>query len=219
MTLQIGRKCLVLHMHHPRSIDRLWRLLQHRGKRRHVRQPRDTAQVVVIEVAAAPWIERGEGHRYLQLRVTAWHRVRTAQHMLALVCRHAGAIGEKTFDQHHHLTTRDRPLVGLGKRQRHMMARAAFAAAGLLALAVVEAQLGTGAVLHVLLGVDALDQQRAVTDLVVELGGFAQGVGVLELAGGQTGFEHVLALVAPGLVARSVYCAAGEGAENQERIE
>jgi len=67
-------------------------------------------------------------------------------------------------------------------------------------LAVEQAQLGAGALLHVLLRVDAFDDQRAETHLVIEFRRLAAGVGILELAGGQAGLEHLLALFVPGLV-------------------
>ena len=78
---------------------------------------------------------------------------------------------------------------------------------------------GAGALLHVLLGVDAFDQQGAHADLVIELGGLAAGVGILELAGSQAGLEHLLALLVPGLAAGGLGDTAEEGATDQDRAE
>ena len=50
--------------------------------------------------------------------------------MFALVHRHAWAIADEAFDQHHYLPLCGRPLAGLGEGQWHMVASAAFATAG-----------------------------------------------------------------------------------------
>ena len=50
--------------------------------------------------------------------------------MVTLLQRHAGAVHDEGLDQYHHLAGIVRPATRFGQRQWHMVAGAAFAAAG-----------------------------------------------------------------------------------------
>ncbi|MOA55343.1 hypothetical protein D3C78_1791220 [compost metagenome] len=53
-----------------------------------------------------------------------------SQHMVTLLQRHPGAVHDEGLDQYHHLAGIVRPATRFGQRQWHMVAGAAFAAAG-----------------------------------------------------------------------------------------